>query len=63
MNMAVTLLLVELDSIEPGKGFRWLGKMRREEANDIRGFVKLCSESEGVGGSLPDWKEPKATIF
>jgi len=37
--------------------------MRREEANDIRGFVKLCSESEGAGGSLPGWREPKVTIF
>ena len=37
--------------------------MRREEANDIRGFVKLCSESEGAGGSLSGWREPKVTIF
>ena len=51
------------DSIVTGKGVRWLGKMRKEVANDIRGFVKLCSESEGAGGSLSGWREPKVTIF
>lgn len=63
MNMTARVLLVELDSIVPGKGIRWLGKMRKEVANDIRVLVKLCSESEGAGGSLPIRREPKATIF
>ena len=63
MNMAVWLLLMELESIVPGKGVRWLGKIRKEAANDIRGFGKLCSEAGGGEGSLPGWSVPKANIF
>ena len=62
-NMAIRLLWVELESIVPGWGGKWLGKMRREVAYDIREFGKLCSESEGAGGGLPGWRKPKATMF
>ena len=63
MSMAVRLLLVELESIVPGKGLRWLGKIRKEATNDIRGFGKLCSEAGGGAGGLPGWSIQRATIF
>ena len=58
MNMVVRLLLLELESMVLGKGVRWLGKIRKEAANNIRGFGKLCSETGGGEGSLPGWSIP-----
>ena len=62
-NLAIRFLWVELESIEPGGGGKWLGRLRRDAAHDIGEFKKLFVESGKGDGDLPGWRKPEATMI